>query len=101
MSVTTSPICMNGQTTKFTVSRLNAFSSRSSMKFGGANSANILITGPRPPHQFVSPSSSLRSRPRPSVSHGRLPDGHALEVNHFKLVRVVVGDEERPAVGRL
>src|SRR5205085_10834439 len=98
----TSPICMNGQTTKFTVSRLNAFSSRSSTKLGGANSANILITEPRPPHKFVSPASSLSlARALLMSGGGRLPDRHALEVNHFKLVRVVVGDEERLAVGRL
>src|SRR2546423_1351733 len=32
---------------------------------------------------------------------GRVLNRHALEINHLQLVRVVVGDEERLAVGRL
>src|ERR1043165_552857 len=91
----TAPICMNGQTTKFTVSRLNSFSSRPSMKFGGAKSANIFIKDSRPLSQ------RLPARAPSMSGGGQRPDGHALEVNHLQLVRVVVGDVERLAVGRL
>src|SRR5919197_6259818 len=82
----TSPICMNGHTTKFTVSWLKALSRRLSMKFGGANSANIFV---------------MESLAPPSLGGGRALDRQAREVNHLQLVRVVVGDEERLPVGRL